>query len=107
MAAKPLRTLGVHSRVPPVRVSDEGQWFIAAGFRREEAGTGRTTRSRQARPRRAVPTTTRPRRRLITPTDPAQEPFFDRTTAETDFERTNALRDAREAEDAAVRLALP
>jgi Fic family protein len=33
--------------------------------------------------------------------------FFDRTTAETDLERTNALRDAREAEDAGVRLALP
>src|SRR5664280_3807011 len=76
MAAKPLRTLGVHSRVPPVRVSDEGQWFIAAGFRREEAGTGRTTRSRHARPRRAVPTTTWPRRSLNPnpPTDPSQEP---------------------------------
>ena len=33
--------------------------------------------------------------------------FFDRTTAETDLERTYALRDAREAEDARVRLALP
>src|SRR5664280_2717323 len=30
MAAKPLRTLGVHSRVPPVRVSDEGQCRCAA-----------------------------------------------------------------------------
>jgi Fic/DOC family len=33
--------------------------------------------------------------------------FFDRTTAETDLERTYALRDVREAEDARVRLALP
>src|SRR5664279_5008713 len=33
-------------------------------------------RSRHARPRRAVPTTTRPRDHLIMPTDPAQEPHL-------------------------------
>jgi Fic family protein len=33
--------------------------------------------------------------------------FTDRATAEADLERTNALRDAREAEDAGIRLTLP
>lgn len=33
--------------------------------------------------------------------------FADRAIAETDLEKTNALRDAREAEDAGVRLLLP
>lgn len=37
----------------------------------------------------------------------ARVDFSDRRTAESDFERTHALRDAREAEDAGVRLVLP
>ena len=37
----------------------------------------------------------------------ARVDFTDRKTAESAFERTHALRDAREAEDAGVRLVLP
>jgi hypothetical protein len=37
----------------------------------------------------------------------ARVDFTDRERAEADLERTNAVRDAREAEDAGVRLRLP
>jgi hypothetical protein len=37
----------------------------------------------------------------------ARVDFTDRETAEADLNRTHALRDAREAEDAGVRLTLP
>jgi len=48
IAAKPLRTLGLHSRVPPVRVSDEGQCRCSADGDGDGA-TGRAGSDRRPR----------------------------------------------------------